>query len=219
MNTLTSQPKVNTILSELLASQKKDLFEDLLRSTNREGIDAVIAFLNNTDFYTAPSSANYHSNYQGGLLDHSLLVYSTAMRYRSVLLEMMPELEERLPEDSVIIAALLHDVCKTCFYKQVQKWRKDANGSWESYLGYEIEDNFPIGHGEKSVIMLQNFGLKLTPDEMLAIRFHMGSWDGALLTNDVKFSYQNAMNKCPLMTVIQNADSTSSLLFEKQNTN
>ena len=219
MNTLTSQPKVNTILSELLASQKKDLFEDLLRSTNREGIDAVIAFLNNTDFYTEPSSANYHSNYQGGLLDHSLLVYSTAMRYRSVLLEMMPELEERLPEDSVIIAALLHDVCKTCFYKQVQKWRKDANGSWESYLGYEIEDNFPIGHGEKSVIMLQNFGLKLTPDEMLAIRFHMGSWDGALLTNDVKFSYQNAMNKCPLMTVIQNADSTSSLLFEKQNTN
>lgn len=219
MNTLTSQPKVNTILSELLASQKKDLFEDLLRSTNREGIDAVIAFLNNTDFYTAPSSASYHSNYQGGLLDHSLLVYSTAMRYRSVLLEMMPELEERLPEDSVIIAALLHDICKTCFYKQVQKWRKDANGSWESYLGYEIEDSFPIGHGEKSVIMLQNFGLKLTPDEMLAIRFHMGSWDGALLTNDVKFSYQNAMNKCPLMTVIQNADSTSSLLFEKQNTN
>ena len=219
MNTLTTLPKVNTILDELLASQKKELFENLLRSTNREGIESVIAFLNNTDFYTAPSSASYHSNYQGGLLDNVLLVYSTAMRYRSILLQMQPDLEERLPEDSVIISALLHDVCKTCFYKQTQKWRKDANGAWESYIGYEIEDTFPIGHGEKSVIMLQNFGLKLTADEMLAIRFHMGSWDGALLTNDVKFSYQNAMNKCPLMTVIQNADSTSSLLFEKQNIN
>ena len=219
MNTLTTLPKVNTILDELLASQKKELFENLLRSTNREGIESVIAFLNNTDFYTAPSSASYHSNYQGGLLDHSLLVYSTAMRYRSILLEMQPDLEERIPEESVIISALLHDVYKTCFYKQTQKWRKDANGAWESYIGYEIEDTFPIGHGEKSVIMLQNFGLKLTADEMLAIRFHMGSWDGALLTNDVKFSYQNAMNKCPLMTIIQNADSTSSLLFEKQNIN
>ena len=219
MNTLTTLPKVNTILDELLASQKKELFENLLRSTNREGIESVIAFLNNTDFYIAPSSASYHSNYQGGLLDHSLLVYSTAMRYRSILLEMQPDLEERIPEESVIISALLHDVCKTCFYKQTQKWRKDANGAWESYIGYEIEDTFPIGHGEKSVIMLQNFGLKLTADEMLAIRFHMGSWDGALLTNDVKFSYQNAMNKCPLMTIIQNADSTSSLLFEKQNIN
>ena len=219
MNTLTTLPKVNTILDELLASQKKELFENLLRSTNREGIESVIAFLNNTDFYTAPSSASYHSNYQGGLLDHSLLVYSTAMRYRSILLEMQPDLEERIPEESVIISALLHDVCKICFYKQTHKLIKEVNGAWESYIGYEIEDTFPIGHGEKSVIMLQNFGLKLTADEMLAIRFHMGSWDGALLTNDVKFSYQNAMNKCPLMTIIQNADSTSSLLFEKQNIN
>ena len=54
---------------------------------------------------------------------------------------------------------------------------------------------------------------------MLAIRYHMGSWDGALFTNDVKFSYQTAMNKCPLMTIVQTADTTSSLLFEKQNIN
>ena len=47
----------------------------------------------------------------------------------------------------------------------------------------------------------------------------MGSWDRAMLTNDVKFSYQTAMNMCPLMTIVQNADSTSSLLFEKQNIN
>ncbi len=219
MNTLTEIPKVDTVLNGMLNTQKKDLFESLLRSTNREGIESVIGFLNNTDFYTAPSSASFHSNYPGGLLDHSLLVYSTAVKYRTAVLEMAPELEEKLPEESIIIAALLHDVCKTCFYQQTTKYRKNAQGGWDQYLGYEIKDSFPIGHGEKSVIMLQNFGLKLTPDEMLAIRYHMGSWDGAMLTNDVKFSYQTAMNMCPLMTVIQNADSTSSLLFEKQNVN
>ena len=218
MNTLTEIPTVNTILNTMLTAQKKDLFESLLRSVNREGMENVIAFLNNTDFYTAPSSASYHSNYPGGLLDHSLIVYSTAMRYRSSVLEMMPELEAKLPEESVIVATLLHDLCKTCFYKSTTKWKKDANNQWMQYPGYEIEDTFPIGHGEKSVIMLQNFGLKLTADEMLAIRYHMGSWDGAMLTNDVKFSYQTAMNMCPLMTIVQNADSTSSLLFEKQNT-
>ena len=196
--------------------QKKSYFISILTSVNREGINSVVEFLNKTDFFVAPSSANYHSNYQGGLLDHSLLVYLTAMEYRSVIIAIKPELAEKLPEDSVIISTLLHDICKTCFYKQVQKWRKDENGSWESYLAYEIDDTFPIGHGEKSVIMLQNFGLKLTADEMIAIRFHMGSWDGALFTNDVKFSYQNAMNKCPLMPLVQYADSTSSLLFENK---
>ena len=89
MNTLTEIPTVNTILNTMLTAQKKDLFESLLRSVNREGMENVIAFLNNTDFYTAPSSASYHSNYPGGLLDHSLIVYSTAMRYRSSVLEMM----------------------------------------------------------------------------------------------------------------------------------
>lgn len=218
MTTVTNISNVDSILNGMLTTEKKELFESLLRSTGREGIENVISFLNNTDFYTAPSSANYHSNYPGGLLDHSLLVYSTAIKYRQGILEMLPALAEKIPEESVIIAALLHDICKTCFYQQVTKFKKNAQGEWIQYLGYDIKDQFPIGHGEKSVIMLQNFGLKLTPDEMLAIRYHMGSWDGALLTNELRLSYRDAMNICPLMTVIQNADSTSSLLFEKQNT-
>lgn len=209
-------PNVNEITNSMLVVEKKNLFEDLLRSTNREGMENVIQFLNNTDFYTAPSSANYHSNYKGGLLDHSLLVYTTAMNLKDVYIKLKPELADRLDINSIIICTLLHDICKTCFYKEVQKWKKDENNQWVSYTGYEIEDTFPIGHGEKSVIMLQKIGLVLTPEEMIAIRFHMGSWDGALLTNDVKFSYQTAMNTCPLLPLIQTADNTSSLLLETQ---
>lgn len=209
-------PNVNEVLNTMLQTEKKTLFEDLLRSTNREGIENVIQFLNNTDFFTAPSSANYHSNYKGGLLDHSLLVYTCAMKMRDLYIELKPELAERLDINSIIISALLHDICKTCFYKETTKWKKDENNQWVSYIGYEIEDTFPIGHGEKSVIMLQRIGLVLTPEEMIAIRFHMGSWDGALLTNDVKYSYQTAMNNCPLLPLTQTADNTSSLLLETQ---
>ena len=215
----TKQLTAKMVLDELTQDEKKKVFEDLLRSTNREGIENVIAFLNNTDFYTAPSSASYHSNYPGGLLDHSLLVYITALKLSDVYFDLNFDLSTRLDRNSIVISTLLHDICKVCFYKQKEKWKKDENNQWISYTGYEIEDTFPIGHGEKSVIMLLNIGLKLTQDEMIAIRFHMGSWDGALLTNDVKYSYQTAMNNCPLMSLLQTADSTSSLLLEKQNKN
>ena len=203
-------------LNDLMQSQKIDLVKNFLLQTNRQGIDSVINFLDGTDFYTAPSSMTYHSNYNGGLLDHSLLVYTIAMKFRQSLIELNPELISKLPEESVVISALLHDICKCGFYVQKEKWKKNDNGQWESYLGYEINDSFPIGHGEKSVIMLLAIGLQLTPDEMLAIRYHMGSWDGAMLTNDLKYSYQTAMNMCPLMTLLQTADNTSSLLFEKK---
>ena len=209
-------PTVNDILNVWQQEQKISFFESRLRDVNREGIEKVIEFLRTTDFYVAPSSASYHSNYQGGLLDHSLLVYSLAFKYREGLVAMMPELEEKIPEDSLIISTLLHDICKTCFYKQVMKYRKDENNQWQSYLGYEIDDSFPIGHGEKSVIMLQDLGLQMTPEEMLTIRYHMGAWDGAMLTNDVKFSYNTAMNKYPMMVLVQSADNTSSLVFEKK---
>jgi len=197
-------------------NKKSAFFESRLRDVNREGIEKVIEFLRTTDFYVAPSSASYHSNYQGGLLDHSLLVYSLAFKYREGLIAMMPELEEKIPEDSLIISTLLHDICKNCFYKQDMKYLKDYNNQWQSYLGYEIDDSFPIGHGEKSVIMLQDLGLQMTPEEMLTIRYHMGAWDGAMLTNDVKFSYSAAMNKYPMMVLVQSADNTSSLVFEKK---
>lgn len=215
MNTLTEIPNASTLIDGMLHSQKVDLFQDLLKSTEREGIENVLEFLKNTDFYTAPSSKAYHSNYNGGLLDHSLLVYCLMMKYRESIIYMKPEFAEKIPEDSVKIVGLLHDVCKTCFYKEVLKWKKNDAGQWESYPGYEIEDTFPIGHGEKSVIMLQNFGLHLNPDEMLGIRYHMGSWDGGMLSNDIKHAYLAAIDMSPLTVLVQAADHGSSLLLEK----
>lgn len=214
MNTLTEIPSASMILDGMLNSQKIELFEDLLKSTQREGIENVIEFIKNTDFYTAPSSTIYHSNYKGGLLNHSLLVYCLMMKYKESMIYMKPELEEKLPDDSIKIVGLLHDICKTCFYKETVKWKKNSMGNWESYIGYDIDDTFPIGHGEKSVIMLQNFGLHLNPDEMLAIRYHMGSWDGGILSNDIKYAYLAAIDMSPLVPLVQIADSTSSLTLE-----
>lgn len=216
MNVLTEIPSVSMILDGMISSQKIELFEDLLKSTGREGVENVIEFIKNTDFYIAPSSTIHHSNYKGGLLDHSLLVYCLMMKYRESLIYMKPELEEGLPEDSIKLVGLLHDICKTCFYKETIKWKKNDTGNWESYIGYEIDNTFPIGHGEKSVIMLQNFGLRLDPNEMLAIRYHMGSWDGGMLSSDIKYAYLAAIEMSPLVPLVQVADNTSSLILENK---
>ena len=50
-------------------------FEELLLSTKREGIEALLEFIRKSDFYTAPASTKYHSCHEGGLLEHSLNVY------------------------------------------------------------------------------------------------------------------------------------------------
>ena len=194
--------------------EKVNFFEQALRSTGREGIEDLLKTIREIDFYYAPSSTKFHSNYQGGLLDHSLLVLSTAMKLRNSMIELKPELEGLLEENSVIISALLHDLCKACFYVPTTKWKKNENEQWVSYTGYEVKDVFPIGHGEKSVILLQYYGLHLTMEEMLAIRYHMGLWTSSIDCGDSGRSYFRAVDICPLVTIIQNADFMSSYMLE-----
>jgi len=189
-------------------------FEQLLKQTNREGVDKVIDFVRRTDFYTAPASAKYHSNYDGGLLDHSLMVYTCATELYSLMSRIDPEISLKISTENVIIAALLHDICKTCFYRKTLKWTKNEFNEYVSYDGYEIEDTFPIGHGEKSIIMLQNIGLSLDPCEMLAIRYHMGYWGESNF--EFKATLTNAIKMCPLVVLLQEADFMASTILERE---
>lgn len=194
--------------------EKVHFVENTLLSTNRKGMDKVLEYLRGSDFYYAPSSTKFHSNYQGGLLDHSILVLTTAISLRDAMVNIKPELKERLTDESVIISALLHDLCKVGFYVPKDKWKKDENDKWVSYRGYDVEDTFPIGHGEKSVILLQCLGLELNMDEMLAIRYHMGLWSTSVDCGDANRAYFRAVNMCPLLSIIQNADFMSSNMLE-----
>jgi hypothetical protein len=55
-----------------------------------------------------------------------------------------------LPVESVIIASLLHDVCKSNIYKDAILNRKNDQGYWEKVPGYEVDySSLPLGHGEK----------------------------------------------------------------------
>ena len=125
-----------------------------------------------------------------------------------------PSLEKSTPKDSVIIAALLHDVCKSDVYFRTVKQKKNkATGTWEESEGYKVSyKNFPMGHGEKSVIMILPF-LELTDAEMLAIRWHMGAWDLSEYS-DAKGSFNSGCDNVPLLPILMAADGLASRITE-----
>ncbi len=192
----------------------KEQYISLLTSTGRNGIDNVTAYLEKAGFFRAPASVNRHLSHDGGLLEHSLNVYNVAMRLREQMIALRADIEERLPQESVVLAALLHDVCKANIYKKMTKYRKDANNRWEAYSGYDVDyTRFPLGHGEKSVVMLLRLGLELTNDEVLAIRWHMGAWDLSFQSFESK-SNISAASDVPLVAILQAADALAAHILE-----
>lgn len=184
----------------------KEKFVELLRSTGRNGVDKVIAALEALGFFEAPASTRFHGNSPGGLLMHSLAVYDQAVSLREMEIRKKPEMEPRLPVESVVIAALLHDVCKADVYREVEKFRKDGNNRWEKYTAYGVDySDFPLGHGEKSVIRLLQIGLEMTEDEILAIRWHMQGFDLSD-SPEARGCYGAACAKTPLLSLIMAAD-------------
>lgn len=184
----------------------KDRFVELLRSTEREGVEKVVAALETLGFFEAPASTRFHGDHPGGLAEHSLAVYDQAISLHEMEILKKPELASRLPVESVVIASLLHDVCKADVYKEVEKFRKDKNNRWETYKTYGVDYSaFPLGHGEKSVIRLLQIGLEMTEDEILAIRWHMQGFDLSD-SAEARACYTAACAKAPLVTLIMAAD-------------
>lgn len=153
----------------------KERFIDIFRrNIKREGSEALLAFLcsDSCDFFTAPASTRYHGAYEGGLCEHSLNVYDCLVDQLSRS-RMKETYGINYSDESIAIAALLHDLCKINFYRTSFRNVKDETGRWQSVPYYTIEDSLPYGHGEKSVYIVSGY-MKLTRDEAFAIRYHMG---------------------------------------------
>lgn len=196
--------------------EMKEEFLTLLRSTEREGIEDLIEALEEMGFFTAPASANHHLNVEGGLLEHSLNTCKAALAIYEGLKPLDPSMEKEVRRDSIILSSLLHDVCKSDIYKRSVKKRKNNVGQWEDVEGYSVSyKNFPMGHGEKSVILLLCNGLSLYDDEMLAIRWHMGAWGINMNSFEDQRCYDTSRKLYPLVSIIQAADGLAASILER----
>lgn len=197
-------------------AKNKERFCQILHDTKRENIDYVIEDLEALGFFEAPASVKNHYNFAGGLVEHSLKVYDMAMALRESIVKMRPDMEQQLPLDSIAIATLLHDVCKADIYRTVQRARKNEIGIYEKYEEYTVDySNFPVGHGEKSVIMLLRSGLDLEDAEIFAIRWHMGAWELAQQSIEQERSYRTAQQRSPLVALVHSADTLSAQILER----
>jgi len=218
---------------------KRDEFYILMNSfVKRDGIKGLLAWLETTDFFTAPASSRFHLSHEGGLLEHSLNVY---YRMRALYAE---EKRRRLKRpftdgvltsednESIVITALLHDVCKVNLYVKEPRNQKiydpkrvahanpryikhDSNGDyiWETVMKYTYCDTFPMGHGEKSVYLIMKH-IQLTDEEAMAIRWHMGFSDDTFKAGNRAVS--DALNKYSLATFLFLADSMATLIDESE---
>ena len=119
--------------------------------------------------------------------------------------------------ENVIIASLLHDVCKSDIYERSIRKRKNALGIWEPTKGYRVtRKKFPMGHGEKSVILVLCSGIELTDAEMLAIRWHMGAWSLNFQSMEEMKNMEVAKKRHPLVTIVQAADSLVTSIIERK---
>ena len=159
--------------------RNKSEISSLLLETNRNGMRNIIRYLEESGFYEAPSSVCRHHNWKGGLAEHCLGVYRIAL-----------ELNDKLPHDSLVIAGILHDICKA------SKLYYDTDGV------IRHRHTHIKGHGRRSIKLLEQCDLSLTEDERLAIRWHMG---GHHASDEERAEVERARQN-PLWKAIHKAD-------------
>lgn len=197
-------------------------FEAEMSKVQRPGVERLMDYIRKSDFYTAPASTKYHLSCEGGLLQHSLNVLDALRSILTLAMDCTETTEPchyeyraagktvaTIPQDSVIITALLHDICKTYFY--TTSWRNAKNeqtGKWEKVPFYTIDDKMPLGHGSKSAMIIKQY-MELTTPEMYAIWWHMGDTDG----QDIR-QFGQAIEKYPIILAMHTADMMASHFME-----
>jgi len=185
---------------------KQEIKNNILEREDFENWCNLMDWLDGTDFKTAPASTKYHLCIEGGLCLHSLNVAKAIKVF------------DKSAEAQLV--ALVHDLCKVNFYKRGFRNVKDYDGDpdmiieqstngWSKVLSWDIDEKLIMGHGEKSVYLLQKYGIKFTDEEYQAIRYHMGDF------TDQNVSKVYSEN--PLAIKLHMADLAATYLMEADN--
>lgn len=190
----------------------KEQIIELLKETEREGMDKLIAYMEDNGFFTAPCSTAYHLSKEGGLVEHSMNVYLAACDLKKNL--MFCDVEY----DSVIICALLHDIGKMGQYGKpgyipnMLKGRatkanpnpEPVQSATKPYVGNP--ELLAVAHEVRSIAILSRF-IELTEEEQQAILWHNGLY-GA-------FKYEIQGKETQLYMILHWADMWASRVMEK----
>ena len=204
-----------TVVLEVIKPTFLQMIEYIVPDEMEE--NALIDYLDSSDFWTAPASSKFHGDYKGGLSAHSLMVIKQSLIFAKPMLENFFNSPLANQYDisalDIFIAALSHDFCKTNFYGIEYRNTKDINGNWIKKPFYKTKsENRNLGHGNESVLQL----LKIMPSfinkryVLEAVSRHMGFSD---LSESESYNYSNFLQN-PLVLLLQVADQTASQWFD-----
>ena len=178
----------------------KDKIIDLLKSTEREGIDNLIEAMEQGGFFEAPCSTDKHLCYPGGLAEHSLNVYSA-------MVDIDAGLAADLSDDSIIICAILHDLGKMGDHGKPNYMENILkSGQVSSAKPYSTnKDLIYLAHEIRSAMIAERY-ISLSEDEEAAILWHNGLYG--------QFKYDIPGKETPLYMVLHWADMWASRVIE-----
>ena len=166
-----------------------------------EKANRCITWLESTDFFSAPASTQYHDSCDGGLVQHSLTVYNKMVELLGIA--SFCEVDWR----HALLTALVHDWCKIGLYERFMKnVKNEATGAWEQVVAFRhAKTQIPLGHGTASMFMAERF-FKLSTEQALAIRWHMGVYQVAETEKPDLFRSNESY---PMVYLLQFADQLS----------
>ena len=180
----------------------KALFDGELIKTKRDNIKELIECMEDGGFYESPCSGAHHLAEPGGLLEHSLNVLTLAR-------DLARAWESTIPEESIVISALLHDLGKMGDHGKpnyAENYLKD--GSRSSAKPYITNtDLVYIPHEVRSVLIAERY-IYLSEEEERAILWHNGLY--GQFRNDI------TGKETELYMIIHFADMWASRITEKE---
>ena len=171
--------------------------------------ESILSMLNHMEdtYVMAPASGKtwYHNAFAGGYVDHVNRVVEFAVKQSRLYEEMGGSID--FTEEELVFAALFHDLGKIGdgdvpnYIPQTDKWRQDKLS--EMYTFNPNLDFMLIP--DRSLFILQKFGIKVSQKEFLAIRCHDGVFDKA---NEAYFfsNVESSRQKTSLISVLHTAD-------------
>lgn len=192
----------------------RELIISELINTQRPTMKMLTDMMNAGGFFIAPASGDKHLCVSGGLAEHSLNVLEICRNLNAAL-------DAKIPDSSIVIVALLHDLGKMGDYRKenyVPNMIKDGKPTKESpeqkYKQSEAKpfetnkDLLYIDHEIRSVEIARQY-IELTEEENWAILMHNGLYGS--------FKYEIPGKETPLYLILHTADMWASRVIEVSN--
>ncbi|MEW6008161.1 MAG: HD domain-containing protein [Candidatus Omnitrophota bacterium] len=167
----------------------------------KKEFDAFIEMLESkSSWLTSPASTKYHLNKEGGLLEHSVGVTETLLKFREFL-------APQISEESCVIVGLFHDVGKIGMPGKPRYLKNDND--WEirnRNMTYKINPaEIDMNLAARSLYLVTKY-IPLSDSEAQAILYHDGQY--------IEANKEVAHHETPLTLLIQFADTWTAHIYE-----